>query len=114
MLRAIFCFGIFFGFVNASADNPKRLTIKPKTDITIKSYLKDSDVYVVVSLREPESDPNYVTPDALKNAIGFKGDMDEFRRKISIDNSTVYFLKKSLPLLWDTELESRKKLVRKR
>jgi len=97
------------GVVAKAVDEHPRRYIKPTVELTVREYKKDSDVFEVVSNIEPEAGPFYVSPEAFKEGVGFKGTVQEFQRKIERESGAVFSVIKNIPLLRLDELEVRKK-----
>lgn len=87
----------------------KRLVLHKKVEITVGDYIADADVFELSINSEPAVGPNFVTPGALKKAIGIGGSVEEFVKKMIREPHSVYVLRADLPLLWDKEVVARRK-----
>ena len=96
---------------NPAAHVP-HLTIPKGSEITIEDYDAKTDTFMLSITEESAVGPNFVTPDMLRRAVAFTGDQRDFMKQKNQMIGSIYQIKTPLPLVYEDEMDRRKKAAR--
>ncbi len=82
-----------------SAEEMPKRNIKKGYQITVSSYDKKTDTFLLAIVGESAVGPNYARSEDLRKAIAYEGSKQDFNNQRPQMTGSVYTLNKDLPLL---------------